>query len=234
MQVSNLNLGDRADLLATERVKHHRFVYAVDELGPEMLADHLHHRHLHLLVTFLAGKGLDDVRAQVRGHHDHRVAEVDRTPLTIGQTAIIEHLQQHIEHIRVGFLDLVHKDHAVRPAAHRLGQVAALLVTDITRRGTDQAGHGVLLHELRHVDTHHRLFGVEQELGERLAQLGLAHAGRAEEQERAVRPVGVRKTGARTPDRIRHGTDGLGLPDHALGQLLFHAQQFLLLALEHL
>ena len=35
----------------------------------------------------------------------------------------------------------------------------------------------MLFHEFRHVDAHHRLFAVEQEFGERLAQLGLADAG---------------------------------------------------------
>jgi hypothetical protein len=42
---------------------------------------------------------------------------------------------------------------------------------------------------------------VEQEFGERLGQLGLADAGRAEEQERAHRPVGILQSGARLADR---------------------------------
>jgi hypothetical protein len=49
----------------------------------------------------------------------------------------------------------------------------------------------VLLHELAHVDAHHVVFAVEQEAGQRLAQLRLADAGGAEEQERAQRPVRV-------------------------------------------
>ena len=44
----------------------------------------------------------------------------------------------------------------------------------------------MLLHELGHVDADQRLFGVEHELGQRLAQLGLADAGRAQEHERAA------------------------------------------------
>src|SRR4026208_284990 len=64
-----------------------------------------------------------------------------------------------------------------RAACRPLGELAPLLVADIARRCADHPRHGVLLHELGHVDAHHRLFGVEQELGERFRELGLAGAG---------------------------------------------------------
>jgi hypothetical protein len=51
----------------------------------------------------------------------------------------------------------------------------------------------VLLHELAHVEADEVVFAVEQEGSQRLAQLGLADPGRAEEQERAGRPVRVRE-----------------------------------------
>ena len=40
------------------------------------------------------------------------------------------------------------------------------------------------------------LLVIEQEIGQRLGQLGLADAGGAEEQERADRPVGILQAGA--------------------------------------
>src|SRR4030095_257887 len=49
-------------------------------------------------------------------------------------------------------------------------------------RGADRAGARVLLHELAHVDAHHRPLVVEKELRQRLAQLGLADAGGTEKQ----------------------------------------------------
>ena len=58
----------------------------------------------------------------------------------------------------------------------------------------------MLLHALGHVDAHHRLAIVEQELGERLGELGLADADRAQEHERADRPVRVLKASAGTSD----------------------------------
>ena len=74
---------------------------------------------------------------------------------------------------------------------------------------------------------------VEQERGERLGELGLADAGRAQEDERADRPVGVLQAGARAANGRGDGLDRLALTDHALGQRLLHAQQLVALALEH-
>ena len=116
--------------------------------------------------------------------------------MTVGQASVLEHLQEHVEDIRVRFLDLVEQDHRVGLAAYFLGQVAALLVTDVARGRADQPGHRVFLHELGHVETHHGVFGVEQELGQGTGQLGLADPGRTEEEEGAVRPVRVREPGA--------------------------------------
>ena len=72
---------------------------------------------------------------------------------------------------------------------------------------------------------------VEHELGERAGQLGLADAGRAEEQERADRAVGVLQAGARAAQRVGDGLDGLVLADDALVQALLHVDELLDLAL---
>ena len=82
------------------------------------------------------------------------------------------------------------------PAAHRLGQLAALLVADVAGRAHRPAApRECFSRVLAHVDPDHRPLVVEQEVGERLGQLGLADAGGAEEQERAGRPVGVGDAG---------------------------------------
>ena len=74
---------------------------------------------------------------------------------------------------------------------------------------------------------------VEQEFGERLGQLGLADAGRAEEQEAAERAVGILQPGARAAHRGRHRAHRVGLADHALAERFLHLEQFLALALHH-
>ena len=125
-----------------------------------------------------------------------RVPEVDRAALRVGEPAVVENLQQDVEHVRVRLLDLVEEHDGVRPAAHRLGELAALFVSDVARRRADQPRDGVLLHVLGHVDAHHRVLVVEQEFGERARRLRLSDAGRSEEDERADRPIRILQTGA--------------------------------------
>ncbi len=74
----------------------------------------------------------------------------------------------------------------------------------------------------------------EQELGERAGELGLADARGAEEDERAGRALRVLDPGARAADRLRHGLDRDVLADHALVQLLLHADELLGLGLGQL
>ena len=162
----------------------------------------------------------------------HRVAEVDRAALAVGQPPVVEDLQQHVEDLGVRLLDLVEQDDRVRPAAHRLGELAALLVADVAGRRADQARDRVPLLVLGHVEPHHRALVVEHELRERAGELGLADAGRAEEDERADRPVRVLQAGARAAQRVRDRRDRLVLADDALVQPLLHVDQLLGLALE--
>jgi hypothetical protein len=117
-------------------------------------------------------------RAQVRRHDEHRVLEVDVRPLASVKPAVVHHLQQNVEHIRMRLLDLVEENHRVGPAMHGLGQLAALVVAHVARRRANQPRHGVLLHVLAHVDANHGLLVVEEKLGQRARGFGLAHAGR--------------------------------------------------------
>ena len=91
--------------------------------------------------------------------------------------------------------------------------------------------HRVLLHVLGHVDADHRPLVVEEEVGQRPGQLGLADAGGAEEQERADRPVRVGQAGAAAADGVGHRDDGLVLADDALVQHVLEADELVHLAL---
>ena len=132
----------------------------------------------------------------------------------------------------MGLLDLVEQDDGVRAPAHRLGELAALLVADVAGRRADEPRDGVLLHVLGHVDADHRVLAVEHELRQRAGQLGLADAGRAEEQERADRAVGVGQAGPRAAQRVGDGLDGFLLADHAQVEALLHVDELLDLALD--
>ena len=102
--------------------------------------------------------------------------------------AVLEHLQQDVEQVRVRLLDLVEQHDRIRVALDLLGELAALFVADVAGRRADQLRHRVLLHVLGHVEADQRVVAAEQEVGERARQLGLADAGRAQEDEAADRP----------------------------------------------
>ena len=125
----------------------------------------------------------DRLAADVAGEDQHGVGEVNRAPLAIGDAAVIEDLQHHVEDIGVGFLHLVKQDHRIGPAAYRFSELAAFFKAHIARRRADQTTDGVLLHVFAHVDAHHGVIAVEELVGEGLAQLGFAHTGGAKEQE---------------------------------------------------
>ncbi len=171
--------------------------------------------------------------ADVAGHDDDRVLEVHGAALAVREPAVVEDLQQRVEHVRVRLLDLVEEDDAVRAAPHRLGELAALVVAHVAGRRADEPRHGVLLHVLAHVEADQRRLVVEQELGQRPRQLGLAHARGAEEDERADRALGVLEAGARAAHGLAHGRHGAVLADHALVQLLLHGEQLVGLLLQH-
>src|SRR5256712_2918442 len=229
-ETSELDLDDLRQLVTTEAVEDDDFVDAVQQLRPQLRADRLPHPLLFLLVL-PAGQVL---RPEVGGEDDDGVAEVDRAALAVGQPSVVEDLQQHVEDVAVRLLDLVEQHHRVRPPAHRLGELAAPVVADVAGRRADEPGHGVLLHVLAHVEPHHRLLVVEEELRQRPRQLGLSHARRAGEEETADGPIRILQPAAGPADRVGDGTHRLLLTHHALPQPLLHVEELLHLRLQQL
>ena len=134
----------------------------------------------------------------------------------------------------MSLLHLVEQDHGVRTTAHGLGELAALVVAHVSRGRADEALDAELLHVLGHVDAHERALVVEQALGERLGELGLAHAGGAEEEEAADGAVRVGEPGAAAAHGGGHGAHGIVLADHAAVQLVLEVLELIHLALHHL
>src|SRR5581483_570051 len=149
----------------------------------------------------------------------------DLTALSVGQPPVLQDLEQGVEDVGVGLLDLVEEHDRERLAAHRLGELTALFVADVARGRADETGDGVLLHVLGHVELDQMVLVAEQELGEGLRQLGLPDARRAEEDERAAGTLGVLESGTGAADRLADGLDGVVLADDPLVQLLLHADE---------
>jgi hypothetical protein len=222
-QPVELDVHDRPQLLASEPIEDHHLVDPVEELRTEVAA-HVDEDALAELVG--RQRRVEDVGGpEVGGHDDHHVAEVDGAAVPVGEAAVVEHLQQHVEHVGVRLLDLVEQDDAVGPPAHRLGELSALVVADVARRRADEPGDGVLLLVLAHVEADHRPLVVEQEGGEGPRQLGLADPGGSEEQEGAEGTVGIGDAGPRPPHGVRDRLDGLVLADHAPVELLLEPDE---------
>src|SRR6266487_5549319 len=109
-------------------------------------------------------------------------------------------------------------------ASHSLGQLAALFVSDVAGRRTDEARNTVLLHILRHVDTHQRLLIVEEELRQGTRHLRFTDARWPKEEEAGERSVGILQTCTRTADRIRDDFQGAILSNHALAEAILHRE----------
>src|SRR5438046_597514 len=108
----------------------------------------------------------------------------------------------------MGLLDFIQKDHRIRPAANALGELPALFVSDVAGRGPDQARNIVLLHVLGHVDYEERIGVAEHEFRQTLRQVGLTHAGRADEDEAAHWTVRVLESTAAAAYGPRHCANG--------------------------
>ena len=135
-----------------------------------------------VLASETDGRPAALARAGIGGHDQYDVAEIGLASIVVGQGAVVHHLQQQIEDIRVGLFDFIEEHDGMRMFGDRLGQQATLIETDITGGGANQPGDRVTLHVLGHVEA--QQFDA-QHLGQLPAYLGLAHARGSREQETA-------------------------------------------------
>jgi hypothetical protein len=88
-----LDLDDLVELRGIEAVEDDDLVDAVEELGAEELLQAVAHQGVALLGI---ADVLNGAAADVAGHDEHRVFEIDGAALAVGDAAIVEHLQQDV------------------------------------------------------------------------------------------------------------------------------------------
>ena len=222
-----------ADVVLGERLEEDDLVKAVEKFRTEMAAQFSLNKITRLLTDLAVGADAVEeiLAAEVRGHDQDGVLEIDGAPLGIGDAPVVEDLQQHVEHVWMGFLDFVKEDDGIWLAAHGFGELAALFVADVSWRRADQAADGIFFHVLAHIDAHHVVFVVEKGFGEGFRQLCLTNAGRAEEEEGADWFRRILDASLGADDRVGDFFDGLILADDALVQLFVEMEGFLTLAL---
>ena len=143
-------------------------------------------------------------------------------------------MQKYIENIGVRFFNFVEQYYRVGSAANCFGKLTALFVADVSRRRSDKAAYAEFLHVFRHIYTHHVFLIVEKRLSQRFCKLGLADAGRTEEEERADGLVRVGNARARTPYSFGDFLYGFVLTNYALMQRVAKSKQLFALALHQL
>ena len=202
-------IDDLSERRLVERFEDHEAIESVEEFRLEVFFHRGFDLFLHGLVVHEAlfgakahfGRLADQIGAEVRGHDDDRIAEIDLAADRIGEASFFEDLQQEIHHIGVRFFHFVEENDAIGAPAHLLGELSAFFIADIARRRSGHAADGEFFHVFRHVDLDQRVFAAEQVRCEQAGQVGFAHAGRAEEQEGADRAVGIFDIGSAAANR---------------------------------
>ena len=220
---------DLADLLDRQRAEDDRRVDPVEELRPEVLLQLARRPSPSSARSELSAGGfglalrpgsprlelrLELLGADVRGHDDDAVAEVDPAALGVGQVAVLEDLQQDVEDLRVRLLDLVEQDDGSRSCGGRPRSAGRPRRSRRSREARRPAGDTLCRSMNSDMSILIRASSLpNMNSASALRQLGLADAGRAEEDERADRPLRVLEAGARAPDGLRDDADRLVLAD---------------------
>ena len=132
-------------MLDGQGVERNHLVHAVQKFGIERFLQLAGHEVFHLLMRGRFAdlmkaemrSFLNHLRADVRGHDDHRVFKINRTPVAVRQLAVIHDLQQNIEDIGMRLFDFIEQQHGVGRAPDFFGQLPAFVVADIAGRRAD-------------------------------------------------------------------------------------------------
>ena len=124
-------------------------------------------------------------------------------------------------------LDLVKQHDRIGPAPDRFRQLSAFVIAHISRRRSDESGHGELLHILTHIDADHVIFVIKQILRQRLCKLCLADTGGPEEQEGADRSRRILDACLGAQDRLHSALYRFILPDNSLMELIAEGEDLL-------
>src|SRR5882757_6630897 len=101
-QAGKLYLDDLFQLLLAQRMEDDDLVQPVQKLRPEGLPQFTEYGVLHaaILLSFERTPIFKHLMASDIGGHDHNdILEIDRAPLSVCQSAIVQNLEQRIEDV---------------------------------------------------------------------------------------------------------------------------------------
>ena len=129
------------------------------------------------------------------------------------------------------FLDLIKKYNGIRFSSDCFCQLSTFIISDISRRSSDQSGHGIFLHVLTHIDTNHVVLIIKQALCKCLRKFCLTYTCRSKEQEGTDWFCRIFDTCFRTNNRFCYKLYALILTDDTLMQLICKVKSLVSLAL---
>ena len=147
--------------------------------------------------------------AGIRRHDEDDVAEIHLLAVVVGQLAVVHHLQEDVEQVRMRLLDLVEQQHAMRMLVDRRRSAA--------RPGRSRHSRAARRSGARRCAApctptcRSAMSSTPSDQRELPRDLGLADAGRAGEQVGADRLLGVAQAGAGQLDRGGQRLDRLVL-----------------------
>ncbi len=197
------------EVFAAEHAEHNDLIDAVHELGRKLAACRFHRRTIDFLIELgihLRGglrksQGAVDHlvhlgSAQVRGHHDDALRQIDAAIVAQSQRRLVENAQQQLPQGVRGLLDLVEQqDRELQllgvPLVERFlrQQRMSLTMAEIARRRANQLGDLVRVLELRAVNLDASMGVTEKRLGHGFHHTRLAGAGRPQKQKISHRPT---------------------------------------------
>jgi hypothetical protein len=130
---------------------------------------------------------IEPFTSDIRRHDDDGVFEVYFSTFRVRQMSIIHNLEKDIEHVSMGFLDLIEQDHRVWFSSHGFRELSALIESDVSWRRTDESRHRMRFHVLAHIESDKSIFVIEKLICERFCRLCLPDSSRPEKKETSDR-----------------------------------------------
>jgi|GEM_PF-5232998 len=136
--ISEEDIDDTGENRFGERIVDDDIVNTIEELGAEKSFQFAHNPLRQF--GFVCGR-LDEPTTNIGRHNDNRIFETHGSSFSIRQSSVIKYLEEDIEHITVCLFDLVEEDDRIRFATHELGELTSFLVSDISRRRSDETSN---------------------------------------------------------------------------------------------
>src|SRR5690554_4240384 len=161
-----------------QRIKNHHIINPVKELRRKGFLQRIFNHGSGMFIGLcLSGsssesnsltKILQGSRSNIGGHDNDGISKVNTSSKTVSEITVIQYLQEHIKHIRVGFFNLIQQDYRIGLSSYFFSQLSTFFIPHVPRRCSYQSTDRELLHIFTHVDAYQGILRVKQFLGKYL------------------------------------------------------------------